>query len=496
MSLDPRLPVIVGAGELVRRPDERDGPAPEPAALMAEAVRLAVADSGAGDALLRRVALLAAVPSAGWPDGDPGRRVAELLGRAGLRTARSSLQGGDGPQLLVNLLAARIAAGELDAAVVCGAEALHTQAAAMRAGADLGWPAPDGGRAADEVLAGEAAPNSDEELAVGLIAPIMAYPLIENALRAAAGRTAAEQQAVIADLWARFSAVAATQPAAWTPVRHDAAAIGTPSPSNRLVSLPYTKLLNANIQVDQAAALVLTSAGTADALGIPRDRWTFVHAGAHGADEWFLSHRRTLAASPAIAACGRALYAHAGIGPDDLGPVDLYSCFPSAVQLAADALRLPLQRQLTCTGGLTFFGGAGNNYATHGIAAVRRALRDGPDGALGLATALGWYATKHALGLYGAGPPARPFAAHAVEVEPAAREVAPPGDHEAVAETCTVIYERDGMPSYGILFALLADSRRVLGTTRERDVLDVMPADGFPGSRVRLRADRSFEPAG
>src|SRR3954454_7308291 len=127
MALDPRLPVIVGFGELVRRPGEGGA---EPAALMADAVRAAVADAGAsdGDALLRRAGVLAGIPSAGWPDGDPARRGAELLGLDGVRTLRSSLQGGNGPQLVVHALAARIAAGQLDAAIVTGAEALYTVA--------------------------------------------------------------------------------------------------------------------------------------------------------------------------------------------------------------------------------------------------------------------------------------------------------------------------------------------------------------------------------
>jgi acetyl-CoA C-acetyltransferase len=498
MPVDPRAPVLVGLGERTWRP--AGGPAPEPAAMAAEAVREALADAGAGDALLRRVRAVAGIPSAGWPDGDPAGRTAELLGLAGVHTLRTSLQGGNGPQLAVSVLADRIQAGALDAAVVCGAEALATVAAAMRAGEPTGWPEADGARAAGEVLEGEAAPATDEELAVGLIAPIMAYPLIENALRAAAGRTLAAQQALIAGLWSRFSAVAATRPElAWSPRARTAEEIGTPSPSNRLVSLPYTKLLNANIQVDQAAALVLCSAQTARSAGVPRERWVFVHAGAQAADEWFLSHRATLAASPAIAACGRAVLGHAGIGADELGPVDLYSCFPAAVQLAADALGLPLEdpgRPLTCTGGLTFFGGPGNDYATHGIAAVARELRAAPPGTHGLATALGWYATKHAVGLYGNAEPARPFrAADAAPDAPAARPVAAPGDHDAVAETGTVIYERDGSPSYGILFALLPDGRRVLGMTRERAVLEAMATDGFLGSTVRLRPDRRFSAA-
>ena len=495
MALDPHLPVIVGVGELVRRPGGDDPAGREPAALMAEAVRAALADAGPSEALLHRVRALAAVPSAAWPDGDPGRRVGDLLGiRA--PTLRSSMQGGNGPQLLVNVLAGRIQAGQLDVAVLCGAEALHTAARALKEGRPLPWPEADPSREAGEVAEGEAAPATEAEQAVGVIAPIMAYPLIENAIRSAAGRPVDAHLDRIAALWSRFSEVAAGQPCAWTPAAHDAAALRTPAPGNRPVTFPYLKLLNSNIQVDQAAALVLCGAGTAAALGVPRDRWVFVHAGAQASDEWFLSERRELHRSPAIAACGRAAFAHARTGPDDLAVIDLYSCFPSAVQLAADALGLRLDdpvRPLTATGGLTFFGGPGNNYATHGIAAVARRLRERDDDALGLTTALGWYATKHALGLYGTRPPRRAFAAGEADVDrPPPRTVAPPADGLAgAAETCTVIHERDGSASYGIVFALLDDGRRALGQTRDPELMAAMATDGFLGSRVRLDADRT-----
>ena len=495
MTLDPHAPVLVGLGEVVRRPG--DGGPTEPAALMAEAVRAAAADAGTGDRLLARAGAIAVAPSAGWPDGDPGRRVGELLG-LDTPTLRSSMQGGNGPQLLVNVLGARIQAGQLDAAIVCGAESLSTLAGLMKRGEQPGWPVADPERRPGEVLEEDRAASTEAEAAVGMIAPIMAYPLIENAIRAASGRTADEQLDLVAGLWSRFSAVAATQPAAWSPTAYAPEEIATPSPTNRLVTLPYTKLLNSNIQVDQGGAVILCSVEAASALGIPRDRWIFLHAGARATDEWFLSERRDLHRSPAIRACGAAAFAHAGIEAAQLGPIDLYSCFPAAVQLAARELGLPLDdpaRPLTETGGLTFFGGPGNNYATHGIVAVARALRTAAPGTTGLATALGWYATKHALGVYGNTPPERPFAALEPTPEPVEpRTVADLADAVATAETCTLIYDRDGTPSYGILFALLPDGRRALAKSTDPTVMATMATDAFLGSQVHLAPDRSFAP--
>lgn len=486
-----RAPVLVGLGEVIHRPGA--GASPDPGEIMAEATRRAAEDAHS-QALLNRLDVIAVAPSAGWPDGDPGGRVRELLG-SDARTIRSSMQGGNGPQLLLGVLAERIAAGKLDSAAICGGDALYTLA---REGAPPpGWAAADPRRQSDEVLEGEADPSTAAEREVGLIAPIMAYPLIENAIGHAAGEGVAEHLRAISELWSRFSEVAVQQPCAWTPKAYTAEELAQAGPSNRLVTHPYRKLHNANIQVDQAAAVILCSAAHARSLGVPQDRWVFLHASAAATDVWNLSERERLDRSPAIAACGRALFEHTRTGPEDLAFLDLYSCFPAAVQLAAGELGLDLRRALTCTGGLTFFGGPGNNYATHGVVALARALRDAEPGAVGLASALGWYATKHALGMLGNGPPLRAFAM----VEPSvaqtpARAVVPAGArYDATAETATVIYERDGSPSYGILFALLDDGRRVLGMTRRREVLDAIAQDGFLGSQLTVAADRSFEPA-
>src|SRR5581483_1579723 len=153
------------------------------------------------------------------------------------------------------------------------------------------------------------------------------------------------------------------------------------TPGNRPVSLPYRKLLTANLQVDQATAVIMCSAGAAQANGVPRDRWVFAHASAYASDEWFMTERAQLAASPAINAAGHAALEHAGRAVDDVAYIDLYSCFPSAVQIAAAELGVTSteDRPLTVTGGLTFAGGPGNNYAGHSVATAIRKLRDDPD---------------------------------------------------------------------------------------------------------------------
>src|SRR5687767_12259581 len=154
----------------------------------------------------------------------------------------------------------------------------------------------------------------------------------------------------------------------------------------------------------------MCSVEAAEAAGVSSDQWVFPLGGADAHDHWFVSERDNLHSSPAIAACGRAALALAGVSIDDITHVDLYSCFPSAVQIGAAALGLAIDRQLTLTGGLTFGGGPGNNYVTHSIAALVEKLRSDP-GSLGLVNANGWYVTKHAVGVYGTQPSAQGFRA-------------------------------------------------------------------------------------
>lgn len=504
-----RTPVLVGLGELTDRPG---GPLPGTVAeFMARALREAATDATGGTpgdgrgplsaeaaALLERAEILAVAPSASWAEGNPGRGVAEALGITPT-TMRSSMVGGNGSQLLVNELCARIAAGTLDVALMCGAEALHSGKASFEDFADAGS---EPGHESDEVLEGESPGNSEAEMEVGFMLPVVGYALMEQAIGRAAGRTTSEQTQVAAELWSRFSAVASQHPNAWVREPHSAEDIRTPRPDNRQVTYPYTKLMVANFRIDEAAALVLCSAGAARELGIPEERWVYVHAGAQANDEWFVSERHDLDRSPAIAACGEALFGHAGISAAELGPVDLYSCFPSAVQISAAALGLPTddpQRPLTTTGGLTFFGGPGNNYGTHGVIGVARRLRQAPPGTLGLSSSLGWYATKHAIGLYGASAPAKPYETLRPEPAPNHRDVASAEQAAAadgaVVEVATAFYGRDGQPQFGVVFALLPDGRRALGKTTDPALLAALVTDAFIGSAVRFDADRTVHAA-
>jgi acetyl-CoA C-acetyltransferase len=464
--LDPSTPVVIGVGQVVQRSPDLDSPV-EPVAAMVQALRAAEQDAGVE--VLSRADLVSAVPSASWTYGDQAGLVASLVGADEAGTVQTSPYGGDGAQLAINDAAAQVAAGAAHVVLVCGAEAGATVSALQAQGREPDWTRQPEDAAPQRVIGVDRPANNEAETGVGLGAPIYVYALLESALRGAAGEEPEAHRHRIADLWARHSAIAADNPYAWDPTVRTAEEVATPTPANRAVSGDYTKLMCANLQVDLAAGVVVTSVAAARALGVPQEKWVFLHAGASATDEWFVSERSDLASSPAIAAAGAAVLEHAGITAQDLGPVDLYSCFPAAVQLGAAAIGLPWDdpaRPLSVTGGLTSAGGPGNGYGLHAVATMVPTLRARPE-EYGLSSSLGWYATKHALGVYSATPPQQRFA----HLKPAFDRPAPRPvrtelggglEGEAVVEAVTVSHDREGRSEGAIVSAIAPDGARVL----------------------------------
>ncbi|MFS3130463.1 crotonase/enoyl-CoA hydratase family protein [Nocardioides sp. Bht2] len=469
-KLAPQTPIIVGVGQVTQATPDLSR---EPADLAAEAVRRAATDAGA-PGLLTAADGIFAVASTSWTYQDLAASVATRIGAQPKETVQSARFGGDSGQLLINAAGQAIADGTADVIVVCGAEAGNSFAAAQKQGTALSWEEQSSAVRPTRVLGSEKEANNEAESRAGLMAPIYVYGLLETALRARLGRTRTAHQEAITGLWSRFSQVAAENPHAWQPEGFSAERLATSDADNRMISSPYSKLLCANLQVDQASGIIVTNVATAQAMGIAQEKWVFLHAGAAAHDEWFVSERGDLAASPAINAIGKAALTQAGVTIDEVRHVDLYSCFPVAVQIAARELGLPLDdadRPLSLTGGLTFGGGPGNNYGGHAVATLVDRLRANP-GEVGLSTSLGWYLTKHAIGIYSTTPPSRPYRSLAPLPEPvASRRALTDVAGDAVVEAYTVQYGRDGAPQAVIVSGIQPSGDRVLLRSTVDDVV-------------------------
>jgi acetyl-CoA C-acetyltransferase len=464
--VDPeRTPVVISAGQ-VSSPDRSLG-AVDLAALAATKA-LSVSPR-----LRRLIERLTVVNILSRQSGHrPASAVAAAVGVAPQRCETTTVSGST-PQWLVQRAAADIAAGRLSATLITGAEAVRSgrlRGPGPRPAELAFLPVADAiDEPPDPVIGDDRLGSSAAEIDAGMFVPIHVYPVIESALASRDGRDPAAQRRFIGSFLARFTDVAATHPQSWFPRARTPAEITTPSADNRLVAEPYTKLMTAFLGVSQGAAIVVTSLALARSLAVD-DGAMFVRATATADDVWFPSARPDLTASPAIAAAARAALEAGAVGLDEVGFIDLYSCFPSAVEIGAAAVGLALDdtRALTVTGGLPYFGGPGSNYSTHAIATLLGLLRE--RGGHALVTSLGWYLTKHAVGCYSATPPPNGYrtgdtGADQAAIDASAVAAVPRGEdlerQPALVDGGTVVYGREGEVTAAPVIATLADGRRV-----------------------------------
>ncbi|HEX3283230.1 MAG TPA: acetyl-CoA acetyltransferase [Mycobacterium sp.] len=481
----PRTPVLVGYGQVSQRDED---PSVEPIDLMAAAAREA-----ADPRVLQAVDSVRIVNILSWRYRDPGLLLAQQI-NAGNATTRYTGVGGNVPQALVNQACLDIQAGRSDLVLIAGAETFRTRTRLRNRGRKPDWTSQDEsvpfapGANEGEPLVGTA------ETRIDLIRAPHFYAMFEQALRIDAGEPSDVHRTRIAELWAQFSAVAERNPHAWSRTALSADQIRQPSADNRMITWPYTKLMNSNNMVDQGAVIILASAEKAAHLQIATDLWVFPYAGTDAHDTYAIGERDELHRSPAIRLAGRHVLELADIGVDDLDMIDVYSCFPSAVQVAANELGLPLadaDRPLTVTGGLTFAGGPWNNYVTHSIATMAEQLA-GKKGQRGLITANGGWLTKHSFGVYGSEPPEHEFrwedVQSAVDAEPT-RTAQVEWSGVGTVETWTTPFDRDGAAEKAFLAVRTPENSRTLAVITDAAEADVTVREDIAGAKVAVHAD-------
>ena len=492
-------PVIIGVGEASERIDSPTYAALSPVELAAAAARAACEDSGADVAA--HIDVVAAIrqfeisgPQAVAPFGKSDNFPRSVARRIGADPARAILEpvGGQGPQHLINEFAQAIGRGEMGMALICGSEAISTIRDLMSRNETRDWSEAVGGQLEDRGYAVDGL-NSPELAAHGARTPIQLYALYENARRARRGLDRAAYALEMGELFAPFTKVASTNPHAMSQEVFDAEALATVTPRNRLVADPFPRRMVARDQANQGAAVIITSLGKARELGVPQDRIVYLHGGADVAERKPIE-RQDLSAYPAAGLASRRALETAGVGVADIALFDLYSCFPVAVFDVRDELGIPADdpRPLTVTGGLPFFGGAGNNYSMHAIASMVRALRDRP-GAYGFVGANGGFLSKYSAGVYSTAPSDwKGFDSKALQAEVDAWPAPPPapdGVNEGVVETYTIDYGR-GEPS-GVLVCRTAAGERFTAMTDPADptIVQRMIAEEPLGAAVACRTD-------
>ena len=401
-------PVIIGVGQYSERVGETSYSALSYMDLAGRSLAAAIADSDATAPVADAIDTLAAirafemsrpdrVPPFGAPDNVPGA----IAKRVGAKPARQVLTptGGQTNQQLLGEYAQDIAAGDSQCAVIVGAEAISTVLALSAKGETPDWSEEIGGEFEDQGF-GVDGMMEPALFAHGATGAIPLYALAENARRAKLGKSLEDYRRDIGELFSPFTKVAASNPHAAAPKERSAEELATITDRNRIVAEPYARMTVARDQVNQAAAIIIASAGKARELGVPQSKWVHIHS-VSTATELKLSERPDVSANPASIASVEAALARTGKGMADMRHLDFYSCFAIPVFNQCDHFGLSADdpRGLTLTGGLPFFGGAGNNYSAHAICeAVERARHD--VGSFALVGANGGWMSKYSTGIY------------------------------------------------------------------------------------------------
>jgi acetyl-CoA C-acetyltransferase len=488
--VDPRTPVVVGVGQFTERIDDADYRGMSAVELATEAARAALADTGVDQAKaatavdtvfgLRQFEISGPMPAALGKSNNYPRSVMQ---RVGGDPARGVLEpvGGQGPQKLVTEAGKAIVAGDADVVMIIGSEPGSTAKYFAKR---------DGKPDFTEHIEGQLEDRGhqifsyidDYTIQHGLTGAPVQYGLLENARRARIGLSIADYRRQMAELFAPLSKVAAKNPFSSSPLERSVDEILTVTADNRMICDPYPRLLVARDQVNQGAAAIVMSVEAARRLGVPQDRWVYVHGHADTIEQATLD-RADLGASPASVMAVREALRVAGIGVDAIATFDLYSCFPFPVFVICEALGIDGDdpRGLTLTGGLPYFGGPGNSYSLHGIAETVSVMREAP-GQFGFVGANGGIMTKYSVGIYSTEPVEwRTDRTEVLKEEIAALPKVPvtrTPDGPATIETYSVRY--DWPMRTGIIVGRLdADNSRFMAITEDEDLVALM-SDGDP----------------
>jgi len=490
-----KIPVLIGVGQLTNR--EKTPGQLDPIKMMAEASRNASRDATLDN--LIKVDTLYVVNCLSRFLKNPFEGLSRELNFSPTETGYTGI-GATAPQWFVNRAAERIYRGSSELVLICGAEAFYTNGrprSMEKAILDLlavKRSDPDSRYIGDMRV-----PFSHLEEQYGLIAPVVVYSILENALRAHWKISIEDHFRELCFFCAQFSEVASRNPFAWTQKARSAEEIGTVNKTNRMITFPYTKLMCSNMIVNQAAALIMTSLGKAEALGIPKDKIVFFRGSGDAEDVWLVSERPNLWASPSVRVAVNQALSQIPLSIDEVEYLDFYSCFPCAPRITCEMLDISSEdsRPLTITGGMPAFGGPGNNYAMHAICQMVNKLRKNPE-SFGLVQALSWFISKHSVGVYSGNPGNKPWVpsnrGHMKKksqgYEPV--NVVEEARGKSRVESYTVLYGRDGEPYEGIVIGRETSNNRFLAKVKpEKGLLGAMTREEIIGRRGKVEYDPS-----
>ena len=481
MTIDPRTPVIIGISQISYPTPRLDNPL-DAIDIMSEAVSAAVADTGGSD-VASEIDTLAVVAGL-FSFRDPAALIAAEIGARNARTVLTSM-GGNTPITFTGELGDRIWRGEADIGVLVSGESNATRRALKKQGRRLEHRAEQSSEPMQQ-WGPTLEMGSEVDTARGGELPRNTYAVMDSAIRAHRGESLDDARDRAAELWAGYAGVATANPHAADPAGMTASEIRNPSPTNRMVSWPYTKAMCANNHVDQAAAVIVASTEAADRLGVPAERRIYVHDTVTTVDTDSILTRRELHHVPALALAAAEMTERWG-SLSDIKHLDFYGCFPSVVTLSCELLGISPSRQLTVTGGLGFAGAPLNFAAGQSLAAMVPVLRADPS-SQGVVQGNGGHASKHSFGLYSAQPPqAYHSATVAYDQSPTTAQADPDRSGDVVVDGVTVEHDSEG-PVRAVLACRFDDGSRLWANSTDVAVMTAIETKETVGTNGTVSA--------
>ncbi|MFW9948972.1 MAG: hypothetical protein ACFFKA_02455 [Candidatus Thorarchaeota archaeon] len=402
--------------------------------------------------------------------------------------------GGNTPQMLVNRAARKILNDSNTVILITGGECGYSAYRRDKEFIEKNWPE----KKAPKYMEGPLWNGiNDFENSYRLYSPVYTYALFETAFRASINSPINDHLKKIGELFEKFSRVAAKNPFAWKKELYQAEDIVKVSKINRMISYPYNKLMCSNLYVDQSASLIITSDVFANQLEVSKDKWVYLMGSADFENVFEVLQRPNLYDSPAAREGAKFALTQAGLSLNQIDLFDIYSCFPSIVQIIRNELGIKEDdpRDLTITGGLPYFGGPWSNYSLHAIVTAVERIRNNHSLKIMIA-ANGGYNTKQSFGIYGRNSQKNLKSKNEEELiqKSILDKSLPPPIEQAkgymTVKGYTIPFNREGGPFKGIVIGEFEDHRRTLALLDIDDnILHKLTNQEFVGKKVRVYYD-------
>ena len=410
------------------------------------------------------------IPKGFWRYRDPGKWIAEKNNFSNAKTSVNKI--GVLQQHLINNTCNKIIKGEIRAGLILGGESRAKMIAALKEGVEYKEMElstnPDQYVKAKDDLYGEG-----EAEALGLMA-VGYYAVMESAMRKSKSLTLKEHEDYLGSMYAEFSEIASKNQYAASDKSISKDQIMLANNDNKPMAYPYNKYHCTSWNVSQASAILICEEELADQLNISKQKRIYPMASSETNHMIALIQRPSLISSAGLKLASEKINEVVDENSINLDFIDLYSCFPVAVQQFENVLNLNTKISKTITGAMPFAGGPLNNYMLH--ATVQALLKLRNQSGNSLITGVSGMMTKQSFCLWSSEYQI-PF--YHVDVTKKAQQLDKPipiskAKHgNGIVIGYTVLYEGT-QPSLGVFYIEDSQGERKVVTSQDKEIISSM----------------------